>query len=146
MANPQVPQGSLNRLLASMNFPTTPNLNITSSYLGKNGIHFALEGKSVINLPSMVGIVTSPEPYMMAMVTVELLKSQSFSDLFKQQIETNALLGNATVWPDSTTLSPFNIYNCSLTGIRDLPFNGQDPVFAVTIESYYQVNNFLYGG
>lgn len=145
MPNPQIPQGGLNRLIASVNWAAFPGLNITPSFLGKNGIHLRLEGKAVDILPSMVGIVTSPAPYMMFAMVCELLKSQTFSDRFKQQIETNAVIGDATVWPDSTTLGAFQLTNTSLTEVRDLPFNGQDAVFAVTVEGYYQVNSGLWG-
>lgn len=145
MANPQVPQGTLNRLLATVNWPDNADLNVTSSYLGRNGIHLTLDGKFVENLPTMTGTVTSPEPYVMFTMIIELLKSQPFSDQYKQQWESNAVIGDATVWPDSTTLSPFNLSNTSITGVRDLPFNGQDPVMAVTIEGYYQINSTLYG-
>ena len=44
MPNPQVPQGRLNKLIASINFPATPTLNITPSYLGRGGIHFTPNG------------------------------------------------------------------------------------------------------
>jgi hypothetical protein len=143
--NPNIPQGGLNRLIASVNWPSTPNLSVTAPYLGKNGIHFALEGEAVEYIPTMTGAVTSPEPYMMFTMTIELLKSQAFSDQWKQQLETNAQLGDGTVWPDSTTLSPFALSNTSITGVRDLPFNGQDAVFAVTVKGYYQVNADLWG-
>lgn len=145
MPNPQIPQGGLNRLIASVNFPSVPGLNIAPSFLGRAGIHFALEGKSVDIIPSMVGIVTSPAPYMMFAMVIELLKSQTFSDRYKLQMESVATIGNGTVWPDSTTLSPFGLMNCSITGVRDMPFNGSDAVFAVTIEGYYEVNSGLWG-
>lgn len=146
MANPQIPQGVLNRLKASINFPDNPGLNVTSGFLGRNGIHMTLEGKSAESLPTLTGTVISPEPYMMFTATIELLKSQAFSDRYKQQMESNSAIGNGTVWPDSVTLSPYSIMNCVITGVRDLPFNGQDPAFAVVIEGYYQVNDSLYGG
>lgn len=145
MPNPQIPQGGLNRLIASVNFPSTPGLNVSPSFLGRNGIHFALEGKAVDILPSMVGTVTSPAPYMMFAMVLELLKSQSFSDRFKAQMESNGVIGDATVWPDSTTLTSFALKNCCLTAVRDLPFNGSDAVFAVTVEGYYEVNSGLWG-
>ena len=146
MANPQIPQGTLNRLLATVVFSDNAGLNVTAPYLGKNGIHLVLDGKSAESLPTMTGTVISPEPYMMGTATMDLLKSQAFADRYKQQMETNSSIGNGTIWPDSTTLSPFNIFNAVITGVRDLPFNGQSAEFAVSIEFYYQVNSNLYGG
>jgi hypothetical protein len=145
MPNPNVPLGPLNRLKASANWPSNPGLTISASNLGKNGIHFALEGEATEYIPTMTGAVTSPEPYMMFTMTIELLKSQAFSDSWKQKLETDSSLGDGTVWPDTITLSPFNLTNTSITGVRDLPFNGQDPVFAVTVKGYYQINSALWG-
>lgn len=146
MPNPQVPQGRINKLIASINFPGAPALNITPSYLGRGGIHFTPNGKIVENLPSMVGVVPSPEPYVPFTATLELLKSQAFSDAWKVQYETDAYLGDCTVWPDSTTLSPFQLQNASITSVADLPFNGSDNTFRVTIEGSYAVNQNLYPG
>lgn len=146
MPNPNVPQGQLNKLIASMNFANAPTLNITPSYLGRGGIRLTFNGKITENLPAMTGVVPSPEPYVPFTATVELLKSQGFSDQWKQQYEDDAYLGDSTVWPDSTTLSPFSLQNASITSVRDMPFNGSDPTFAVTIEGSYPVNQGLYPG
>lgn len=146
MSNPQFPQGQLQRLKASLHFADSPELNVSSSLMGRNGMHLTLEGKSALSLPTMTGTVISPEPYMMFSLTVELLKSQSFANRYKQRIETNSTVGNGTVWPDSTTMEPYALMNCVITGVRDMPFNGQDPAFAVTIEGYWPVNDTLYGG
>jgi len=146
MANPNVPQGNLNKLIASMNFASNAALNITPSYLGRGGIRITFTGKIVENLPSMTGVVPSPEPYVPFTATIELLKSQAFSDVWKQTYEQDAYVGDTTVWPDATTLSPFQLQNASITGVRDMPFNGSDATFAVTIEGSYAVNQGLYPG
>lgn len=146
MANPQIPQGTLSRLLATVVFSDNPGLNVTAPYLGKNGIHFVPEGEFAESLGTMTGTVISPEPYVMFTLTVDLLKSQPFADRYKQQWETNAAIGNGTVWPDSPTLSPFGIFNVVIAGVRDLPFNGQSAEMAVTLKGYYQINSSLYGG
>ena len=146
MANPNVPQGNINKLIASMNFAANAALNITPSYLGRGGIRITFNGRITENLPAMTGVVPSPEPWVPFTATVELLKSQGFSDVWKQTYEQDAYVGNTTVWPDSTTLSPFQLQNASITGVRDLPLNGSDPTFAVTIEGSYAVNQGLYPG
>lgn len=145
MPNPNIPQGGLNKLIASVNWPSNPALAIAPSYLGRNGIHLVLDGKIVESIPTMTGTVLSPEPFTMFTMTIELLRSQAFADLYKKRWESDATLGDGTVWPDSTTLSPFNLNNATIASVRDLPFNGQDPVMAVTIEGYYQVNSTLWG-
>lgn len=143
-ANPLVPQGTLNRLLASVVWTSFPSLNVTSSYLGKQGIRLALEGESTVFIPTMTGLVTSPEPYMMFTLTLNLLKTQGLAGLYKQQMETLATIGDGTVYPDNTTLPVYQIANCAIESVRELDFSGDDAVYAVTCKGYYLVNSALW--
>jgi len=140
-SNPLVSQGVLNRLRGSIVIPNFPELNITASFLGKEGIGLAFSGESVTYIDTMAGQVTSPEPYIGVTLSVALLKTQSLSDLFKQQMELNALLGDVTVRSDAITLSVYSLVNCSIKAPRDLRFNGEDAVFGVTIGGFYNVNS-----
>jgi hypothetical protein len=142
--NPLVAQGTLNRLRGSVIWNTFPQLNVTASFLGPEAIRLALEGESVPYLPTLTGAVTSPEPYMMINMVINLLKSQSLSDAYKQQMESNSLLGSCTVRPDATTLSPYALNNCSIKSVRELSFAGTDAIYAVTIGGYYLVNQSLF--
>lgn len=144
MANPLVTQGSLNKLRASITWPSFPGLNVTASYLSKEGIRLTLQGESVLYLPTMTGAVTSQEPYMMIEATVNLLKSQALANLYKQQMETNALLGDGTIRPDAVPLSPYQLTNCAIRGVRELDFSGEHAVFAVMIGGYYLINSDLF--
>ena len=144
MPNPLVSQGSLNKLRASITIPAFPTLNVTAPYLSKEGIRLSLQGESVIYLPTMTGAVTSQEPYMMAETVIHLLKSQALANLFKSQMETNALIGDFTVRPDATPLSPYGMTNGSIKSIRELDFSGENAVFAVTLGAYYLVNSSLF--
>ena len=87
MANPLVAQGTLNRILGSVVWPSFSALNVTSSFLGKQGIRLALEGESTLFIPTMTGAVTSPEPYMMIGLTINLLKTQSLAAQYKSQLK-----------------------------------------------------------
>lgn len=144
MPNPLIAQGSLNKLRASITWPSFPTLNVTAPYLSKEGIRLALQGESVLYLPTMTGAVTSQEPYMMAECTINLLKSQSLANLYKQQMETNALLGDATIRPDAVPLGIYQITNCSIKSIRELDFSGEHALFSVNIGGYYNINSILF--
>lgn len=143
-ANPLIAQGTLNRLRASVVWPGFPQLNVTAPYLGKGGIRLALEGESTAFLPSMTGAVTSPEPYMMINLVMELLKSQGLADLYKQQMEQSALLGDGVVRTDSAVLGNYQIVNCAIEGVRELNLAGDDAAYAVTCKGYYFVNQALF--
>ncbi|MDE2105749.1 MAG: hypothetical protein KGL39_51470 [Patescibacteria group bacterium] len=142
--NPLIDQGVLNRLRGSVVLTDHPELNITASFLGEEAIRLALEGEPTTRIPTLTGIVQSPEPYQLCNVTVNLLKTQSLADAYKKQYELSTLLGNITVRPDSSALSPYSLINCSLGPVRELSFNGRDPGFVVSMGGYYLINSSLW--
>lgn len=144
MPNPLVSQGSLNRLRGSVVVSDIPSLNVTAAYLGEAGISLALEGNSVTYINTLTGAVTSPEPYMICSCVVNLLKTQSLSDLYKQQMESDARLGSLTVRPDAVTLGAYPLINCSIENVAPMSFNGRDAGFGVTLKGYYNINNSLW--
>ena len=144
MANPQVAQGTLNRLRGSLVWNDFPSLNITSPYLGRDGIRLSFTGSSVVMIDTMTGRVTSPEPYLGADLTIELLKTQPLSDQYKVQMETLSTLGDGTLRSDSKTLSPWSLSNCAIMGVEPLTLNGTVAGYVVRIGGIYQVNSSLF--
>lgn len=144
MPNPLVAQGSLNRLRASLTWPLFPSLNVTSGFLGKGGIKLSLQGQATKYLETMTGAVTSQEPYQLIEAEVNLNKAQALANLYKLQMETNALLGDCTVRSDSVALSVYQLSNCSIQGVRPLDFSGEHAEYVVLIGGYYQINSQLY--
>lgn len=145
MANPLVTQGVLSRLSASTTLDSFPELNVTASYLGKEGIKLALEGEATTYIATMTGGVPSPEPYQICNVSIQLLKSQPLSAAYKSQYETNVLIGHMTVRPDvNTGLTPYDLTNCSLMGVREQDYAGTDAGWVINIRGYYNINSSLY--
>lgn len=144
MPNPLVAQGSLSKIRASITWSSFPSLNVTAPYLLKSGIKLSLQGDSVLYMPTMTGAVTSQEPYMMAEAEIGLLKPQSLANLYKQQMESNALLGDCTIRPDAVALGVYQLTNCSIKSIRPLDFSGEHADFIVTIGGYYLINSTLF--
>lgn len=142
--NPLIDQGTLNRLRASVVWDAFPQLNVTAPFLGKEALRLALEGAATTNIVTLTGVVTSPEPFMPVSLTMHLLKTQALSDAYKKQMELSTLLGKGTVRPDSRTLSPYLLFNCSIMGVRELDFSGVDAGYAVTVQGYYNVNAALW--
>lgn len=145
MANPLIAQGTLNRLRASVFVIASPELNVSNGYTGEAGITLALDGDATAMIPTMTGMVTSPEPYLAASITMTLLKSQGLSDVYKQRIEADALIGDVNVTTDSVTLGDYYLTNCSIASVRELNFAGKDPSYVVTIKGTYNINNDLWG-
>jgi hypothetical protein len=144
MANPLVVQGTLNRLRGSVLFAQFPAFNVTAPFVGPEGISLTLEGRASTNIPTMTGIVTSPEPYMLVTVQMHLLKTQSLADAYKAKMETSVLMGDCVVRPDSKTLSPYLLYNTSIINVADLTFNGTNAGYGVSLEGYWVINADLW--
>ncbi|WP_321868606.1 hypothetical protein [Paraburkholderia tropica] len=142
--NPKVAQGGLNKVMASVVFTDNADLNVTASNLGKAGVSLALQGNMAELIGTMSGTVTSPEPYVQAELVINVLRTQGVADVYKQQWEDNAVIGDLTVTPDSTTLSKFPLVNCAIMTVQELAFAGADPVMQVRIQGSYEVNNSLW--
>lgn len=144
MANPLVAQGVLNRLRGSVTWNSFPVLNVTAAFLGREGIRLAIEGKSSKSIETMTGIVQSPEAYQMVTLTLNLLKSQALADAYKAQVELSSLLGDCTVRPDASPLSPYQLLNMSINSPSDLDFSGENAGFVIKAEGYYLINSNIW--
>jgi hypothetical protein len=142
--NPQVALGTLNKVQASVVYTTFPTLNVTASNLTKAGITLSFQGNYTELLPTMTGTVPSPEPYVQAELTINILKSQGLSDQYKQQLEANGVIGDLLVVPDASTLSNYNLTNCAIMSVRDLNFAGTEPGMQIVIQGSYFINNDLW--
>jgi hypothetical protein len=144
MANPLVTLGSLNRLVASVTWNSFPELNVTASFLNREGIRLALDGETTRFLPALAGAVTSPEPYQMVTLTINLLKTQGLGYLYKRQMETQSTLGNGVVRSDVLTFPAYDVVNMAIESVRELTFSGEDAGFTVVCRGYYLINSSLW--
>lgn len=143
-AIPNTPQGTLNRIRASVVIPLFPSLNVSASYLGADGISFTPTGKNVTYIRTLTGAVRSPEPYMMLEGSIHLLRTQALANAYKTAMETDSFLGDITVRPDSSQMLPYQYTNCAITGVETLRFNGTDAGFVIGIEGIYASNSALF--
>jgi hypothetical protein len=145
MANPLVPQGTINRLRASVTFASLQGLNVTAGYLGKQGINLRFSDQVTTPIKTMTGVVPSPEPYQTAVVTIHLLKTQALADAFKSQIETSTLLGDCTIRPDEIGgVGPYQLSNCWIETVDPMPFDGTDAGWTIMIGGIYYINSALW--
>jgi hypothetical protein len=143
--NPQIQQGLLNRVIASVIWDKFPGLNVSASYLAKEGIRFSFEGDSVTFHEVMAGTVPSPEPYQMVTVRANLLKTNGLAQAYKAQQAQYSVLGNGKVFPDTRALSPFRVYNCGIQTAGELSFAGDEPGYGFMLRGYILVNALLWG-
>jgi hypothetical protein len=142
--NPNIPQGTLNRLRAGVAITNIPALNVTSSFTGQAGIAISFDGKATDQIKTMTGVVNAQEPFIMASVTVNLLRTQSLGAQWKKQLETDSQLGDVTVKADAAAIGTWNLSNCSIESVREMPMNGSDAGFVLTLTGVYYINQNLW--
>lgn len=150
MADPRVPQGNLNRLKASLIWSDAASFNIIPPFLGQEGISLTFEQQATSRIPTMTGIVNSPEPYQPVMVRVNLLKTQPLAQQYETRKQTNTLMGGGTLRPDVSTgsggLGAFELINMSIDNVAELRMNGSDAGYMITFGGYYIINSSLWDG
>lgn len=144
MANPQVNLGQLNRVKGSVSVIEHPELNVTASFLVKEGLSLSWDGELVTFIPTMTGVVLSPEPYQQVTLTVGILKTTQLSNIYKTRMESDATIGTIVVNPDSSNFAKFTIENCAIEGLEPTTFNGTDAGFRIRIKGTWQTNSVLY--
>lgn len=144
MANPLVPQGFLNRVRGALSVTDTPALNVSASYLAKDGISLRPDGPATDIIPTMTGTVGSQAPYQQATLTVHLLKTQGLGESYRQRFLTDTSLGEIVVTPDAATFGNITLLNCYLVNFNELAFSGMDPDFVVTISGYMVTNDNMW--
>lgn len=147
MADPRIPQGNLNRLKASLIWADNSDLNITPPFMGRAMFSLSFEGAATSRIPTSTGLVNSPEPYQGVMVTASLLRTQQLATLYEQRRQTNTLMGDGTLRPDSQAggLGPYQLINMSIENVREMTIAGEDPTFVIVFGGYMQINSFLWG-
>lgn len=145
MPNPNIPQGTLNRVRATLVVPAFPALTITSSFLGRRGISVSRSGNATTFADQMVGRVTSPEPYVPVTITVILNKAQFLANLWAQQEQSFSLIGDIIVRPDASPLQPFYYANCGIENAGNpLDFSGANADFPLIIGGTFFLNSQLF--
>lgn len=142
--NPKIPQGVLNRVRGSVKFNSFPALNVSASYLAKEGIEISFQGNIVEPLPTMTGVVQSPQPYLISMAKIHLVRSQSLASQYKVQWEDNAVVGDIRLYTDSSTFGDFDLANVAITSVADMTFAGGQPGVAITLTGTYYINGSMW--
>ncbi|KAB0559445.1 hypothetical protein [Pantoea stewartii] len=139
-----IPVGVLNRVRASIKFTDHSELNVSASYLAKEGVELVFQGNMTDFLPAMTGAVQSPQPYMIMQAKVHLLRSQALGAQYKTQWEANTAIGDAKVYSDSSTFGDFEVMNTAITNVQDMSFAGGEPGVAITITGTYYINSEMW--
>lgn len=144
MSNPMISPGTLNRVRASVKYTDHSELNVSASYLAKEGVEITFQGNIVESLQAMTGVVQSPQPYLLSQVKIHLLRSQALATLYKKQWEKNGLVGGIRLYTDSNTFGEFDLSNVAITSVGDMTFAGGEPGVVITLTGTYYVNSDMW--
>ncbi|WP_237929998.1 hypothetical protein [Buttiauxella sp. S19-1] len=136
--------GVLNRVRASTKYDDFPELNVSASYLAKQGIEISFQGNITDFLPAMTGAVQSPQPYLLSQVKLHILRSQSLASQYKARWELDSKVGNVRLYTDSSVFGEFDLSDAAITSVADMTFAGGDPGVAITLTGTYYVNSSMW--
>jgi len=144
MSNPYLSAGPLNRVRCSVVVTAIPTLNITSRFMGKSFAHIEFEGDFNQQIETATGVVNSPEPYVMATITVSLLRSQGLSAAWLAQAQNTTILGDVTIYSDTSVWPAISLSDVGIKSISPGAFDGTDPVVRLVMRGSYNINSTLW--
>jgi hypothetical protein len=144
MANPYLNAGPLNRVRCHVVIAATPTLNIPSNSMGKSFAHIEFEGDFTHQIEVGTGIVNSPEPYVMASITVGLLRTQGLSAAWLAQAQNTTILGDVTIHSDTSVWPAIALSDTSIKTINSRAYDGLDPVVALVLRGTFNINSALW--
>lgn len=142
--NPMIQQGTLNRIRTQVVVPNFTNLNVSASYMGKSMAKLALEGNFTQQEETATGVVNSPNPFVMATITMGLLRTQALSSAWLAQGQSLSAIGPAVAYSDSAAYPPAYLDNASIYSYDPGAFDGSDPVVRVVLRGVFYLNNNLW--
>ena len=144
IGNPQIPQGIINLVRATVQVPSFQNLNVTAPFLGSGGITISWNGPATTFINTLTGRVTSPEPYQPVTVAMHLIKSQVLATQWENQRVGLTLIGNILVFTDAAALPAYAFSNCAIENVGAITANGKSSEYEVTVGGTYIINNALF--
>lgn len=142
--NPLVTQGTLNRVRCSIIVPNYTTMNIASYNMGKTYATIEFDTDYVHQHETATGVVNSPEPYVMATISVGILRTQALADVWLTQAQTTSVLGPVTIHSDTSAFSAIPLTDAVIRKLDPGAFDGTDPVAKLTLRGVFYINNDLW--
>ncbi|MFM0503965.1 hypothetical protein [Paraburkholderia caffeinilytica] len=142
--NPGIARGVLNRVKCSVVVPSSPSLNIISANMGRSLARIAFEGQLVNQIPTGTGLVNSPEPFVIATITIALLRTQAIAAAWFSQILLDSNVEDATIYSDTSTFPPIALQSVVASHMDPGPFDGTSPDFQLVLRGALPINNRLW--
>jgi hypothetical protein len=112
--------------------------------MGKNFASINFEGNFSEQIETGTGAVTSPEPYVMATVSVDLLRTQALANAWLLQAALLSDLGPISVFSDTSAFPEIDLATTVIRQCEPGVFDGMNPVVKLTLRGVYYVNALLW--
>lgn len=142
--NPLLNLGQLNRVRASIVFPSVTAINITSSQMGKRFVSLTFDEDFATQIQEGVGIITSQEPYVMATVTTDVLRTLPLAQAIIAQVEANSYVGTVKIHSDTSAFPVRTVHSASIMKADPGAYDGVSGVLALVIRGIFYPNNDLW--
>lgn len=136
--------GSLNRALTHITFASFPSLNIGPQNMGKSFARINFEGDFNHQAEVAVGVVTSPEPYVMGVVNVGVLRTQALGAAWLTQILATTTLGTMTLYSDSVAFPSITISTTVVKSFDPDAYDGMDPTIKMVLRGVFYPNSNMF--
>lgn len=136
--------GTLNRALTHITFASFPALNIGPQNMGESFARLTFEGDWNRQIEVAVGVVTSPEPYVMGTVAVGVLRTQALGAAWWNQLLLTTTIGTMTVYPDTNAFPSITLSTVVVRGFDPDAMDGKDPVIKMTLRGVYYPNGNMW--
>lgn len=143
-SNSLVANGILNRVLTHITFASYPALNIGAQNMGSTYAHLNFEGDFTQQPEVAVGVVNSPEPFVMASISTQILRTQPLGAAWLSQVSLYTVLGVVNVYPDSPAFPNITISDVVVRTFNTEAFDGRNPAIDLVLRGVYYPNNSLW--
>lgn len=144
MANPYLVAGPLNRVRCHVVVQATPTLNITAQNMGKSFAHIQFEGDFNQQIETATGVVNSPEPFVMASITVGLLRPQPLAAAWLAQVQKTGVLGDVTIHSDTSSFPAITLNDAAVRSMEPGAYDGTDPVVRLVLRGTFLINSAMW--
>lgn len=144
MANQFLVAGPLNRVRCHVVIAAIPTLNISAQSMGKSFARIEFEGDFVQQIETATGVVNSPEPFVMATITIGLLRSQPLAAAWLSQAQDTGILGDVTIYSDTSAFPAIDISDGAIRSMEPGSYDGTDPVVRLVIRGTANINSALW--
>lgn len=142
--NPLIGQGELNRVITHIVVAGRPDLSVSASFMAKSLATLNFEDEFVQQIGTATGVVNSREPYVMANIEMNLLRSQSVAGLWIAQARLDGVIGQVTAYPDSTVFPAVTLVNCAIRPIAPGAYDGTNPEVKITLRGVFYANAVMW--